>query len=86
MTDEDMEQWTSARVNAIRNRIDRMNDGELRAYLKDIVYYLVSACADAGATDWPAELHLGDVIEKHLMRAVVIPADAKPSGGEEERP
>jgi hypothetical protein len=29
---------------------------------------LRTACAEHGDNDWPVDLHLADVIEKHLMR------------------
>jgi hypothetical protein len=32
----------------------------------DVVQALRSLCADFGDNDWPDDLHLGDVIEKHL--------------------
>jgi hypothetical protein len=75
MTDEELERWTDERVDAVKTDIDGIGLADLRLYAKEIAAQIVIACADAGATDWPADLHLGDVVEKHLMRSVVIPEE-----------
>lgn len=36
------------------------------AELHDVRVQLRALCAEFGDNDWPDELHLGDVIEKHL--------------------
>lgn len=72
MTDEELERWTSERVKAVKARIDRMPKEWAVDEFKALAAQLVLACADAGATDWPENLHLADVLEKHLMRAVVV--------------
>lgn len=36
----------------------------------DVVAKLREFCGERGDNDWPDNLHLGDVIEKHLMRYV----------------
>lgn len=46
--------------NAERWRLER---GQAVAALRDV-------CEDFGDNDWPDELHLADVIEKHLGRAL----------------
>lgn len=35
---------------------------------EDTVAALRSACEDHGDNDWPEDLHLADVVEKHLVR------------------
>jgi hypothetical protein len=35
---------------------------------QDVVRQLREVCGDYGDNDWPDNLHLGDVIEKHLAR------------------
>lgn len=77
MTDEALEQWTRDRVEAVNRHLAGVGERYLREYFAEVVAALVSACGDAGATDWPAELHLADVIEKHLMRCVTLDEPAK---------
>ena len=36
----------------------------------DAVLMLRSVCSEFGDNDWPSDLHLSDVIEKHLWRAL----------------
>jgi predicted secreted protein len=36
----------------------------------DVVAYLRTACADHGDNQWSDDLHLRDVIEKHLVRHI----------------
>lgn len=36
----------------------------------DVVAYLRTACTDHGDNEWPDDLHLRDVIEKHLVRYI----------------
>jgi hypothetical protein len=38
------------------------------AELHDVRMQLRALCAEFGDNDWPDELHLGDVIDKHLAR------------------
>jgi hypothetical protein len=68
MTDEERERWVSRQIKDVRATIETMPDRYLREYLQSVAGQLVIACADAGATDWPPNLHLADVIEKHLAR------------------
>lgn len=42
----------------------------LEAHVEGIRKILRSECADLGDNNWPDNLHLGDVIEKHLCRPV----------------
>lgn len=49
-------------ANAERWRIER---GETLAMLRRV-------CAEHGDNEWPDNLHLGDVIEKHLLRHLVL--------------
>jgi hypothetical protein len=37
-------------------------------YIESIKLYIRSACEELGCMEWDANLHLGDVVEKHLMR------------------
>lgn len=40
------------------------------AYLEEriaVIAYLRGICAEYGDNDWPDDLHLSDIIEKHLM-------------------
>lgn len=39
-------------------------------------------CAEVDANDWPDDLHPGDVIEKHLVRAYRAMLEARPLPGE----
>jgi len=39
---------------------------EYEAERRDVINALRQLCADFGDNDWPDNLHLGDVIEKHL--------------------
>jgi len=41
---------------------------ELEAHLDQARQYLRIECGELGDNDWPDDLHLGDVIEKHLAR------------------
>lgn len=44
------------------------NVARLLAEREEAVSKLRQVCAAHGDNDWPEELHLGDVIEKHLWR------------------
>lgn len=35
---------------------------------EDVIAQLRTLCSEHGDNDWPDEMHLGDVIEKHLAR------------------
>jgi hypothetical protein len=48
-------------IPALLAEIDR-----LRGQRLDAIAQLRSICADFGDNDWDDDLHLGDVIEKHL--------------------
>jgi hypothetical protein len=43
---------------------------QLRAHLDAARAMLRIECAEAGCNDWPDNLHLADVIEKHLCRSL----------------
>ena len=49
---------TSPEANAERWRLER----------GDVVLKLREICTDHGDNDWPDDLHLADVLEKHLYR------------------
>jgi hypothetical protein len=44
---------------------------------------LRSACQDYGSNDWPSDLHLSDIIDKHLMRYLTPQAEAYNKGVKE---
>ena len=58
----------SKEANADRWRIERA----------ETVRILRQVCACFGDNDWPDELHLGDVIEKHLWRALETDYGSRP--------
>lgn len=61
-------------------------DPELRAavllaQLEDVRAALRRVCEDHGDNDWPDNLHLGDVIEKHLGRHLDQASHDRSDGG-----
>lgn len=69
MTDSEFENWHTERAAAIRAHIEAMTPEKAKAYLLDVAGYIVSETAYAEDFDWSPTLHLGDVLEKHLVRA-----------------
>ena len=59
-------------VDEIPDDADRMRlrIARLEAEMADARVQLRKLCEDFGDTDWPDNLHLGDVIERHLARAL----------------
>lgn len=70
MSDEELEAWTAQRIRDVQNHFRKLTAGAQRDYFDAMAAQIVMACADADATDWPADLHLADVIEKHLVRTL----------------
>ncbi len=59
--------WRNLLALAIRELGDEAPDhARLALERADAVAALRSACADHGDNEWPDNLHLADVIEKHL--------------------
>ena len=59
--------------------------GRLMLERREAVAALRTICADYGDNDWPGDLHLADVIEKHLGRHLDEAAEDLPDrpGGDE---
>jgi hypothetical protein len=59
---------------------DKIRAGRLLSEREAAVVALRSLCEDFGDNDWPASLHLEDVIEKHLGRHLYAdpPKEPKP--------
>lgn len=66
MADEQLEAWKRERIEAINFNLGWYDHKGLLEYFKEVVAQIVIAAADVDDTDWPADLHLGYVIEKHL--------------------
>jgi hypothetical protein len=84
MTDEEMSVWKLERMAAITEHLRGMSHQRLLYYCREIALQVVIAAADMDDTDWPAELHLGDFIEKHLARFMpkwISVADELPTEG-----
>lgn len=69
--------WEAGRKSALREVLrviwPALNDDEkdvagLQEERAETVMQLRELCAEFGDNDWPDELHLGDVIDKHLGR------------------
>lgn len=63
--------WRSMLAECLRQLgIDDAEAGHARYLVEreDAVAQLREVCRDYGDNDWPDDLHLGDVIEKHLSR------------------
>lgn len=70
MTDDELERWKSERVAALHASHAKMTDAQVRDYLDDIARAIVILAGDVEATEWDADLHLVDVLDKHVGRAV----------------
>ena len=68
MTDEERELWVEQRVGAVKTRLQTMSAQSVLAEFEALAAMLIIECGAAGATEWPAGLHLRDVFDKHLMR------------------
>lgn len=55
---------------------------ELKAERAETVAALRRVCDEFGDNDWPDELHLGDVVEKHLRRHLHSDAMERRAGRE----
>lgn len=75
-TDEQEEAWIEGRraawcqllglaVGELRDGVDVTAEA-LLAEREDVRRILRRICAEHGDNDWPDDLHLGDVLEKHL--------------------
>ncbi len=73
MSDKQLEKWKRERAASITVGLRDMSHEKLLAYFEEVAVQIVIAAGDIGDTDWPIGLHLGDVIEKHLMRRVECP-------------
>lgn len=74
MTEEELEQWATERIAAIRLKLRFFKDNHPEHFWEEIdsiVNFIVDGCIEIGDTDWPEDLHLGDVLEKHLIRHIV---------------
>lgn len=63
--------WRNLLADAVKHLGYDTEDGKLAALLSEreqVVEALRQVCEDHGDNDWGAELHLADVIEKHLRR------------------
>lgn len=72
MTDEELEAWKSKRIVAHFAAVKAMTPQCRGDYLHDLVEYIIRFAGDAGATDWPKDLHLGDVIDKYIRRSPTL--------------
>lgn len=73
MTDEELENWQAERISAIRYRLHKTFDTNPDAFWREIdsaVAHIVMATVAADEMDWPESLHLADVIEKHVIKAI----------------
>lgn len=70
MTDEECEQWATSQLAKVRQGIASMSDEKVRAYLNDIAGWIVVLANNVDARDWEPDLHLGDVLEKHIGRTI----------------
>ncbi len=70
MTDEEIERWQSERIAAMRKHLASLPHDRLVKYASEVCAQIILACAEVDATDWPEGLHMADVVEKRLMRAV----------------
>ena len=60
--------WRRILAEAVRELGPEGNLDRWRLERADAVAALRDICQEYGDNDWPDELHLGDVIEKHLGR------------------
>lgn len=73
MTDEELEDWQAARISAIRFRLHQKFDVNPDAFWREIdatIAHIVMATVAADDMDWPESLHLSDIIEKHIIKAL----------------
>lgn len=71
VTDEEIEAWEAQRIAAIRANLRDLCQAHPEYFWEEIdavVAQIVMGCSDVDDRDWPEDLHLGDVIEKHLVR------------------
>lgn len=78
MSDQDLmdiqrEDWQRERIDAILKRLrdlERKHPDEFWAEIESVIAQIVMACAELDDMKWPADLHLGDLVEKHVIRFV----------------
>lgn len=83
--ERDEAKWTEGEQAAYRAMLGVVLDGlrstgttddpsvriaQLELYQSEIIAALRAACDEFGDNDWPDDLHVADVIEKHLLRHV----------------
>lgn len=65
--------WQGERIAAIQARLRSKFNEHPEAFWEELnatVAFIVMGCVDAGDTEWPADLHLADVVDKHLNRHI----------------
>jgi hypothetical protein len=60
--------WVSVLNIAVREIGDQRSEAALRQELEDVRGALRDLCKDFGDNDWADDLHLGDVVRKHLAK------------------
>lgn len=73
MTDEELEEWIENRVSTIRRKLREqalLYPDIFWREIDSIVFFIVDGCVELGDTDWPENLYLGDVMDKHLIRGI----------------
>lgn len=69
MTDEEIEVWTTERIATIQALLRKLADKSPEYFWREIdqaVAQIVIGTAKANDFDWPDDLHLADVVDKHL--------------------
>lgn len=74
MTDEEYEEWVDNKFTNIRKRLKKEADENPEHFwleIESIIINIVTGCGEIGDFDWPDDLHLGDVLDKHLIRHII---------------
>ncbi len=55
---------------AVKSRLQARSASGVLGEFEELAAMLIIECGDADAMYWPADLHLRDVFDKHLMREI----------------